>query len=458
MPDALIVDDHEATATALAALARNEGFSVVVSNGLDAARGHLSRGPVDLILLDLKLPDGDGLSLLDCVDPQDSPAVVLITGEASLQSAVAALRRGVTDYLTKPVDTSRLKSILGQVARSGGLGRELRKMSAEADTSKRFGEIIGASDAMREVFRLVSRIAPSSASVLITGESGTGKEVVARTLHDYSRRRQGPFVAVNCGAIAPTLMESELFGHERGAFTGAERRHRGIFERAHQGTLFLDEITEMPADLQVKLLRVLETGVVRRLGSEETETVDVRIIAATNRSPEEAVDKGKLRHDLYYRLKVFQLSLPPLRDRPEDIEALVEHFLARFAAREGEVKTISPTALAALTRHPWPGNVRELRNVLYSAYVLADSQIAPEHLPSEVRSGAPPAEDGDTVVVRVGTPLADAERRIILATLASLSGNKTRTAEVLGISLKTLYARLSEYRAQEHEPDATESA
>jgi DNA-binding NtrC family response regulator len=321
-------------------------------------------------------------------------------------------------------------------------------MTVEADATNRFGHIIGVSASMKEIFRLVSRIAPSSASVLLTGESGTGKEVVARTLHDFSRRRGGPFVAVNCGAIPPTLMESELFGHERGAFTGAERRHRGMFERAHQGTLFLDEITEMPLDLQVKFLRVLESGLVRRLGSEDTDTVDVRVFAATNRNAEEAVEKGKLRHDLYYRLKVFHITLPPLRDRPEDIDSLVEHFLTQFTEREGETKSITPAALAALSRHTWPGNVRELRNVVYSGFVLADKQITPDVLPLEVRTGVPPPADGDTVVVQVGTPLADAERRIVLATLASLGGNKTRTAETLGISLKTLYARLAEYKGQ----------
>lgn len=448
MPEALIVDDHEATATSLAALARTEGFAVSVSDGLGSARAHLAANPVDVILLDLNLPDGEGLGLLDAIDPHDPPAVVLITGEATLQSAVEALRRGVTDYLTKPVDTVRLRSILSQLAGSSGLGRELRQMSVNADESHRFGQIIGASPQLREVFRLISRVAPSSASVLITGESGTGKEVVARTIHDVSRRRNGPFIAVNCGAITPTLMESELFGHERGAFTGAERRHRGMFERAHQGTLFLDEITEMPLDLQVKLLRVLETGVVRRLGGEEPFTVDVRILAATNRSPEEAVDKGKLRPDLFYRIKVFQLSLPPLRERPEDVEPLIDHFLAAFAEREGEAKTVAASALSRLASYSWPGNVRELRNVLYSAYVLADREITLDALPTEVRTGLPAGPvDGETVVVSVGTPLAEAERRLVLATLAHLNGNKTRTAEMLGISLKTLYARLAEYRA-----------
>jgi len=457
MPGALIVDDHEPTARALATLTRAQGFEVSVSPSLESARAELGRRAIDVILLDLKLPDGEGLSLLDELADadRDTPAVVLITGEASVDSAVAALRRGVSDYLTKPVDTSRLKGILSEIAQSGGLGREIRRLSNEAMTSHRFGQIIGVSSVMHELFGLVSRIAPSSASVLIAGESGTGNEVVARSIHQYSRRRNGPFVAVNCGAITPTLMESELFGHERGAFTGADRRHRGMFEQAHQGTLFLDEITEMPIDLQVKLLRVLETGVIRRLGGEQTDSVDVRVLAATNRSPEEAVESGRLRSDLYYRLKVFEIDLPALRSRPEDIDPLIDFFLAEFAEKEGTPKSISASARSALVRHTWPGNVRELRNVLYSAYVLTDREITPDELPAQVRTGAPEPEDGETVTVRVGTRLAEAERRIILATLSSLGGNKTRTAETLGISLKTLYARLATYRKAGQESGET---
>jgi len=452
VPDALIVDDHQPTASSLAALATREGFAVAVASSLDEARGHLSHHGVDVVLLDLNLPDGEGLTLLDAIDPAAPPAVVLITGEASLDSAVEALRRGVTDYLTKPVDISRLKTILGQVSKTSGLGRELRQMAVSAEQTGQFGHIVGNSAHMRQVFALISRVAPSSASILITGESGTGKEVVARTVHDLSRRRHGPFVAINCGAITPTLMESELFGHERGAFTGAERRHRGMFERAHQGTLFLDEITEMPPDLQVKLLRVLETGQVRRVGSEETTNVEVRLLAATNRPPEEAVRQGQLRKDLFYRLKVFQVALTTLRQRPEDVEPLVRHFLAQLAEREGQTKSVSDAALALLRRYSWPGNVRELRNALHSAYVLADKQITPDCLPPEIAGGLPVEDsespavvDGDTITISVGTPLAEAERRLVLATLAKLGGNKTRTAEKLGISLKTLYARLAEY-------------
>jgi DNA-binding NtrC family response regulator len=331
------------------------------------------------------------------------------------------------------------------VARTSGLGRELSQLKTDAAESGKFGHIVGRSKGMRDMFDLLSRVSPRSASVLITGESGTGKEVVARTVHDLSRRRHGPFVAVNCGAITPTLMESELFGHERGAFTGAERRHRGMFERAHQGSLFLDEITEMPLDLQVKLLRVLETGSVMRVGSEEPITVDVRTLAASNRNPEQAIESGRLRKDLYYRLKVFQLALAPLRERPDDLEPLVAHFLAVFAEAEGSTKALSDAAMKLLRKHTWPGNVRELKNVLFSAYVLADREIAPDHLPSEVVAGRRAAPTGDTVTIEVGTPLHAAEKVLVQATLAKLGGNKTRTAETLGISLKTLYARLAEY-------------
>jgi DNA-binding NtrC family response regulator len=456
VPDALIVDDHQETATSLAAIARKEGYDVSVSFALDEARAHLARHPVDVILLDLNLPDGEGLGLLDAIDPSSMPAVVLITGEGTLESAVEALRRGVTDYLTKPVDVPRLRNILKQVAQTSGLGRELTRLTADAAESGQFGHIVGRSAVMREMFTLLSRVSPSSASILITGESGTGKEVVARTVHDLSRRRHGPFVAINCGAITPTLMESELFGHERGAFTGAERRHRGMFERAHQGTLLLDEITEMPLDLQVKLLRVLESGVLLRVGSEEPITVDVRMLAATNRSPEEAIEHGRLRTDLFYRLKVFQVSLQPLRDRPDDLEPLVKHFLESFAATEGQSKTISPQTIEVLQKHAWPGNVRELKNVLFSAYVLADRQIQPEHLPSEILTGRPATATTSTesVTIRVGTPLHEAEKSLVIATLAKLGGNKTRTAETLGISLKTLYARLAEYAKAEDQDAA----
>jgi len=316
---------------------------------------------------------------------------------------------------------------------------------------------------MVQLFERMSRVIRSSATVLITGESGVGKELVARTIHALGRRASGPFVPVNAGAISSTLMESEFFGHELGSFTGASRTHRGFFERADHGTLFLDEVTEMPPELQVKLLRVLETGQVTRLGGEEELTVDVRVIAATNRSPLEAVREGALRVDLYYRLKVLRLHVPPLRKRTEDILPLAEHFIERITEQEGRQKRLSDAAVKVLEAHDWPGNVRELRNAIYTGYLLSDGEeITEESLPPDVthRDGITDF-DGGAVRVRVGGSIEDAERRLILETLSHVGGNKTRAAEVLGISLKTLYNRLHAYGAMptENDPggDAAES-
>jgi len=309
-----------------------------------------------------------------------------------------------------------------------------------------FGRLVGSSPSMKVVYNHISRVAPTSATVLIVGESGTGKELVARTVHDLSRRRQGPYIALNCSALSPMLIESELFGHERGSFTGADRRHHGVFEQAMGGTLFLDEVTEMPAELQVKLLRVLENGSFNRIGGETPIAVDVRFLAATNRQPEEAVRQGRLREDLYYRIKVFQLSLQRLRDRSEDVALLAEHFLAHTSALEGQTKQFTPEALAMLTAYRWPGNVRELKNAVYSAYIMAGAEITADCLPVEIRRTAAPHELERNVPVSIGMTVAEAERRLILATLSHFSGSKSRTAEALGISPKTLYNRLQEYR------------
>jgi two-component system, NtrC family, response regulator AtoC len=303
---------------------------------------------------------------------------------------------------------------------------------------------------MKEVYDHISRVAPTSATVLIVGESGTGKELVARTLHDLSLRRHGPYVALNCSAMSPALIESELFGHERGSFTGADRRHHGVFERAARGTLFLDEVTEMSMELQVKLLRVLETGSFTRTGGEATVPLDVRFLAATNRQPEEAVKQGKLREDLYYRLKVFKLSLRPLRDRTADIPLLAEHFLAQTVALEGPSKRFTPDALALLAAYSWPGNVRELKNAVYSAYILAGSEVTVECLPSEISAPGETPMPEDSLPVKIGMTAAEAERRLIVATLTHFDGSKSKTAGTLAISLKTLYNRLQAYRLQEY--------
>jgi DNA-binding NtrC family response regulator len=316
---------------------------------------------------------------------------------------------------------------------------------------------VGRSDPIVRACELISRIAPSSASVLITGESGSGKDVVARAIHELSRRRHGPWVPVNCGAISPSLMESELFGHERGSFTGAERRHKGYFEQATRGTLFLDEITEMPIELQVKLLRVLETNSLSRVGGEQPIQVDVRILAASNRDVQQAIDEGKLRADLYYRLKVFQIDLAPLRNRREDIRLLAQAFLEDLIQSEGRKKSFSEQALEMLAQYNWPGNVRELRNVVHFAYVLSEDVIEIDSLPAEVqRGGKQPepaaeakAEASGVFTVRVGSTIAEVERRLILATLKEYQEDKPKSASVLGISLKTLYNRLNQYQAPE---------
>jgi DNA-binding NtrC family response regulator len=404
------------------------------------------------------------MTLLDSLNGIAAPAVVLITGHASVDTAIEALRRGVTDYLTKPLDIRRLREILSDIAKTSKLPEEISELRVRQAQTGRFKNLVGQSPAMQQVCDLIGRIAPSSASVLISGESGTGKDVVARTIHELSRRRHAAFLAVNCGAISPTLMESELFGHERGSFTGADRRHKGFFERATRGTLFLDEITEMPIELQVKLLRVLETGTFTRVGGEEVISVDVRILASTNRDIHEAVAQGKLREDLFYRLKVFQLELAPLRERPDDIRLLAQHFLEELARAEGSEKRFADPALARLAGYSWPGNIRELRNVVHSAYILAGSIIDTDSLPAEVQSGVarapkePTPADRDVLKELVGQPLAEVERRLITATLAHCDGNKGKAAGLLGISLKTLYNRLHAYQEESGADSASAAA
>jgi DNA-binding NtrC family response regulator len=367
---------------------------------------------------------------------------VLITGDASVETAVDALRQGAIDYLTKPVDFARIKMALANVARTLGMKGEIGNLRGELRKLGRFGSLVGASPAMQAVYDLIGRVARTDASVLITGETGTGKEVVASTIHSLSRRSREAFLPVNCGAISAHLIESELFGHERGSFTGADRSHKGYFERAHRGTLFLDEITEMPLELQVRLLRVLETATVTRVGGNEPIKVDVRILAATSLRLEEVVRAGKLREDLYYRLNVFPIALPPLRERGEDVELLAEQCLGELNAAAGTAKRFTRACLERLRRHAWPGNVRELKNVVHRAFILAEGDVGVDAHPLGVTEVVPASD----VVMRVGTPIAEMERRLILATLDQCDGDKKRAAAVLEISLKTLYNRLNEYK------------
>ncbi len=450
MPLALIVEDEAGSRDALAALIEVSGFEVETAASLGEARAALASGP-DVVLCDLGLPDGHGTELLRELEDEPGVEFIVVTGKATVGSAVEALRCGAYDYLTKPVDVQRLESVLGQLRRTLELKDEVSALRRELRSLGRFGDLVGRSKPMQRVYDLIERGAPTSAAVLITGESGTGKELAAETVYRLSKRRHESFLPINCGAISPNLVESELFGHEKGSFTGAGQRHRGFFERAHGGTLFLDEITETPVELQVKLLRVLETGLVRRVGGDQPVEADVRLIAATNRRPEEAIADGKLREDLFYRLNVFPIQLPPLSDRGEDVSLLAKFFLSEINSAESADKRLSSEALAALGRYSWPGNVRELKNVVNRAFILADGDLELDCLPAEISGESPPR--GPSFHLRVGASIADAERRLILATLEQLDGDKRRASEMLGVSLKTLYNRLHDYSGGDEAED-----
>jgi len=464
MHHALIVDDDVDSATTLRELVAGERFTVAVAHTLRDARRHIAMQQPDLVLLDLKLPDGSGMDLFS--DPQliANSEIVLITGHASLDTSIEALRLGAADYLVKPIAMRQLEGVLARFMKPSALKAEVETLNADLATRGRFGHLWGQSAPMLRVYEQISRVAGTAVTVFVTGESGTGKEVVAQSVHDLSRRRQRPFLAVNCGAISPNLIESEIFGHEKGAFTGADRQHLGFFERANGGTLFLDEITEMPLELQVKLLRVLETGRFMRVGSTVSQEADVRIIAATNRPPYQAVAAGKLREDLLYRLNVFPIELPPLRERLSDVGLLAQHFLAGINEQEGRRRQFTAGAIEQLSAYHWPGNVRELRNAVQRAYVMAEGDVIDDQwLPrgTGVPAGIAPAQPTaaaeprpatsvpqvEVVTLPIGTSMAQAERALIEATLRHYKHQKERTAAVLGISLKTLYNRLKEYAA-----------
>ncbi|MEM6792432.1 MAG: sigma-54 dependent transcriptional regulator [Acidobacteriota bacterium] len=441
----LVVEDHEATVHALAALVEMEGFETRIARDLAGGTRALEEWKPDVVLADLHLPDGEGTALLADARSIAGVEVIMITGNASVATAVEALRLGAYDYLTKPLDESRLKALLAGVGRTRELKNEISSLRGELRQLGRFGSMVGTSKAMQRLYDLLEKVAPTDATVLVVGESGTGKELAAETVHRLSRRRRQPFVAVNCGAVAANLIESELFGHEKGAFTGAERMHRGYFEQADGGTLFLDEVTEMPPELQVKLLRVLETSQVTRVGSTEPRRIDVRIVGATNRDPEKAVAEGELREDLYYRLNVFPVRMPPLRARGADVAQLAEFFLEGHS-REGSVeKQFTADALEALCGHSWPGNVRELRNAVQRAFIVAGDEVDAGCLPPEVTRGRRSFTHG--LELQPGMSIADAERKLIEITLEDVDGDKKRAADLLGISLKTLYNRLNAYAA-----------
>lgn len=446
MSHVLIVDDDVNTREALVEITIAEGFTAAVAGNIRDAQIQIACQRPDVVLIDLKLPDGNGMDLFNDIESRSTTEIILITGHASVETAVDALRLGATDYLTKPINFRRLKALLSRVPRSTDLKTQLGALRSELGRLGHFGQMLGTAPVMQKLYNHIGRVAPTEATVLLLGESGTGKELAAQTIHDLSLRQKHPFLPVNCGAISPQLIESEIFGHEKGSFTGADRQHKGYFERANGGTLFLDEITEMPIELQVKLLRVLETGSFMRIGSNQELETDVRIIAATNRAPEEAIQEGKLRLDLYHRLNVFPLKIPPLRDRATDVELLAQHFLDEFNAAHGTSKVLLPDGLACLGAYHWPGNVRELRNYMQRAFILSDQTIDAAALTPTMITHAPA---GLTLAIPVGTSLADVDRKLIFATLELCGGVKKRAADILGISLKTLYNRLEEYGPEE---------
>lgn len=463
MPQAkvLIVEDEANARVGLAELAASWGYRTEVASdgasGLDLA----IRWSPDIVVTDLAMPRMDGLQLLDRLSelPQRM-AVVVLTAQGSIDSAVTAMRMGAFDYLQKPVDSTRLKAILRTIQESACTPPEAEPANNSTEDQAHLGSLIGSSERMQQIFYVIRRIAPNNVSVLITGESGTGKELAARALHMLSGRRNKPFVAVNCAAIPETLIESEIFGHERGAFTGAQDRRAGCFELAEEGTLLLDEIGEMPVATQSKLLRVLEERRIRRLGSRDEVPVNVRVIAATNKDPQEAVRAGELRGDLFYRLNVFNIQMPALREHKEDIPEMADAMVKEMNARHGTaVPGLSRALLTRFREYSWPGNARELRNTIERAVIMADSQsLDTSHLPAlfgetavnqasaaELKSDDVAVRRDDVVQLTVGTTVNEAERQLILKTLHTTRHNKTRAAEILGISSKTLQNKLKEY-------------
>jgi DNA-binding NtrC family response regulator len=440
----LIVEDDPATRSGLAELVQNWGFLTdEAADGEEAMRKVTTFRPA-IIVSDLVMPRMGGADLLHALKEQLSDITfILLTAQGTVDSAVEAIKEGAYDYLSKPVDPQRLQILLQKAVERQDTLREVRALRRQLREQGSFGRIIGNSPGIRTVYRVIEQSAPTSASVLISGDSGTGKELIAQTIHELSPRAGFPFVAINCAAIPETLLESEIFGHEKGAFTGATDRRTGVFELAHRGTLVLDEIAEMMPATQVKLLRVLQERVFRRLGGRQEISVDVRVIAATNVNPQDAVNSGKLREDLFYRLNVFAIDLPPLRERREDIPLLVQMFLTEFNRSNAKgIRGVDQEAMYILERYPWPGNIRELRNVIERATILAESEfIEPRHLPPTLVSRG--EESLPTLTIAPGTTVDEAERRLILLTLDHTRNNKTRAAEILGISLKTLHNKLN---------------
>ncbi|HVI95538.1 MAG TPA: sigma-54 dependent transcriptional regulator [Anaeromyxobacter sp.] len=448
-----VVDDDTSSRELLSRILAGEGHHVTaLSDGHEALQRLAADGPPDLVVSDIRMGEVDGLQLTDALRERapDTP-VLLVTAFGNIDGAVEAIRRGAFDYVSKPYDVDGIKMVVARALDQRRLAVENRSLRRDLRDKYRLENVVGRSEAMLQVYKTAARVAAADATVLIQGESGTGKELVARAIHTASPRAQRPFVAVDCGAIAEGVLESELFGHARGAFTGAQAMRRGLFEEANQGTLFLDEIGDVGQNLQARLLRALQEGTIRRVGTNETIAVDVRVVAASNRNLEQAVKEGRFREDLFYRLNVVTIRIPPLRDRREDIPLLAEHFAAKHGRPE-EGAAISPAARDLLVAYDWPGNVRELENVIARALALNPSGVVtPEDLPDHVR-GARPAAASLAVVAGAAQErptLAELERRYAAQVLQETGGNKTRAAEILGIDRKTLYRLLGDGEKEE---------
>ncbi len=447
----LIIDDERRIRRVLAMLLHDHGHEAVEAPTGEAAIEVLGESSIDLALIDYSLPGIDGIETFKALRERDPKiSAIFMTAYGSIRSAVDAMRTGAFDYLTKPFDNDELLIAVGRALQVRSLSEEVETLRAELSRSYGFDEIIGISREMREIFRLMTKMAATDATVLILGESGTGKELVARAIHRRSNRAHGPFVAINCSAVPATLIESEFFGHERGAFTDAKEARAGKFEQAHGGTIFLDEVGDLPTEAQAKLLRVLEHHEVTRLGARRTIPVDVRVLAATNKDLESAVAQNQFRDDLYWRLNVLSVRLPPLRERGEDLGLLIDHAFERLNRELGmRVTAMAPEARNLLLAHTWPGNVRELENTLRRALVLAeDGTLRARDLPPRIRGDAPGASGNDgvlTLAEAVSRATERVERAIIESTLREQGGNRTTAAEVLGIDRRTLYRKMKLY-------------
>ena len=444
----MIVDDEKNTREGLKWALESTGAEVFLAENGEQALVKLGNLPVDLVISDLKMPKMDGMELLTHVHEEFPDAdFVMLTGHGTVETAVDAMKKGAFDYLIKPVNIDELQLLVDRVFDQKSLKQENERLRREVDDKYGFDSIVGHSAPMENIFEKIRQVAPTKASVLIQGETGTGKELIAKAIHFNSNRRRKPFVAVNCGALTQTLLESELFGHEKGAFTGAIKQKAGRFEVANGGTIFLDEIGETTPELQVRLLRVLQEQEFERVGGTKPVKVDVRIIAATNRDLKKEVEAGRFREDLYYRLNVIRIDIPALRERADDIPLIANHYLKQFNREHGKNLEFNPKTTAMLQNFHWPGNVRQLRTVVESAVILTSGrEIQPKNLPEELRTEKI-ASGG--VKLRVGMTVEDAERELIKATLADFQGNKAKAARTLGLGRKTLYRKLQQYGIEE---------